>query len=83
MENARVDPCDVSISPEYSSGIRTNLVTSSELEQPLKIQRMCMDFLIMSPPTPMFQMRSPRMIYGDAADNLSEQENGLGYGSDL
>ena len=37
VENARVNPCDISISSKYSCGILPNLVTSSELMNNFKI----------------------------------------------
>ncbi|KAG0606062.1 hypothetical protein M758_9G110300 [Ceratodon purpureus] len=70
-----IDPCDTAIGPEYSTGTRSNFLSSSGVEQPYKIQRMCMDFLILSPPAPTLQMRSPRTRHGDAADVLWSSRN--------
>jgi hypothetical protein len=66
VENATwVDPCDVLTSREYSSGTRTTFVSSPGVEQPFRIQRTSMDFLILSPPAPVSQlMRSPRIRHG-------------------
>ena len=60
---------------ESSPGAVTNLANSSRVELPCELQEMGLDFLVLSPPVPLFQTASPRDLQGDIAYQLLEQQN--------
>jgi hypothetical protein len=61
--------------PESSPGAVTNLVNSSRVELPCELQEMGLEFLVLSPPVPVFQTASPRDLQGDIAYQLLEQQS--------
>jgi hypothetical protein len=78
-ENATVDLCNIAISANFAAGSFPDLVNSPGMEQPREIPSVFLDFLLMSPPAPAFQVPSPGDFRGELADRLWEEQENFGF----